>query len=94
MMEEPSRNLPLSMVSLVFGALSIPLAFAVHLVSLALVLGVLAMAFGAWGRKHSGKGAAFTLKSTKRAQRGLLLGAIGTGCALLMWVLWTTNTLL
>ena len=94
MMEERGRNLPLSTVSLVFGALSIPLAFAAHLVSLALVLGLLAMAFGAWGRKRSGTGATFTLKSTERAQRGLRLGAIGTGCALLMWVLWATNTLL
>ncbi|MBX2972618.1 MAG: hypothetical protein KF797_05910 [Flavobacteriales bacterium] len=83
------------MVALTFGALSIPLAFAVHLVSLALVLGILAVAFGLWGdRRQAGHLLRYTPQSIRRAKLGLRLGAIGTACALVMWVLWATNVLL
>lgn len=94
-MKLTEKNLPLSMVGQVFGVLSIPLAFAGHLVSLALVLGVLALAFGSWGRWKSGKHLLrYTAVSTKRAERGVRFGLIGTGCSLVMWVLWATNVLL
>lgn len=94
-MKQEERNLPLSMVAQVFGALSIPLAFAVHLVSLALVLGVLAVAFGLWGdRRQARHLLGYTPRSVRYAKRGLRLGAIGTACALVMWVLWATNVLL
>ncbi len=93
-MEEQELNLPLSTVAMVFGALSIPLAFAVHLVSLALVLGVLAVVIGLWGRMQVKRSSKYTTSSVQRGQRGLRLGTIGIGCALIMWVLWATNTLL
>jgi hypothetical protein len=94
-MKQEERNLPLSLVCLIFGALSIPLAFARHLVSLALVLGILAIAFGLWGqRKNARQLLRYTATSAKRARRGLRLGLIGTACALVMWVLWASNFLL
>lgn len=94
-MKQEERNLPLSMVAQIFGALSIPLAFAVQLVSLALVLGVLAVAFGSWGdRRQAGHLLRYTPQSVARAKRGLRLGAIGTTCALVMWIAWATNALL
>jgi hypothetical protein len=94
-MKQEERNLPLSLVCLIFGGLSIPLAFARHLVSLALVLGILAIAFGLWGqRKNARHLLRYTSTSAKRATRGLRLGLIGTACALVMWVLWASNFLL
>lgn len=94
-MKQEERNLPLSMVAMIFGGLSIPLAFARHLVSLAVVLGVLAIAFGLWGeRKNARHLLRYTKASAKRASRGLRLGLIGTACALVMWVLWASNVLL
>lgn len=94
-MKQEERNLPLSTVALVFGVLSIPLAFAVHLVTLAFVLGVLALGFGLWGdRTQTRHLLRYTPKSVARARKGWKLGAIGTGCSLLMWVLWATNVLL
>ncbi|HRD52594.1 MAG TPA: hypothetical protein PKY96_08100 [Flavobacteriales bacterium] len=89
------RPLPLSMVTLVFGALSIPLAFAGHLCSLALVLGVYALAFGWWGQRRAAKHVLrYTPTSVKRSRQGLRLGIIGTACALVMWALWASNVLL
>ena len=94
-MKQEVRNLPLSLVAMIFGGLSIPLAFARHLVSLAVVLGVLAIAFGLWGqRKNARHLLRYTPKSAKRAAHGLRLGLIGTACAVVMWVLWASNVLL
>lgn len=94
-MKQEERNLPLSLVTLIFGGLSIPLAFTRHLVSLAVVLGVLALIFGYWGRgKNARHVLRYTATSAKRAQLGFTLAAIGTSCALVMWALWATNTLL
>ncbi len=94
-MKQEEKNLPLSMVSLVFGGLSIPLAFARHLVSLALVLGVLALVFGLWGDRQQAKHLLrYTVASAKRAKLGLKLGAAGVLCSLVMWILWATNALL
>lgn len=94
-MKLTEKNLPLSQVSLVFGVLSVPLAFAGHLVSLAMVLGVLSTAFGWWGKWKAEKHLLrYTAVSIKRAKRGLLFGLIGIACSLVMWVLWATNVLL
>lgn len=89
------RPLPLSMVTLVFGALSVPLAFAGHLCSLAVVLGVYAIAFGWWGQRRAAKHVLrYTAASVKRARIGFRCGMVGTACALLMWALWASNLLL
>lgn len=45
------RDLPLSMVTLVFGVLSIPLAFARHLCVPATIMGLLAIGFHLWGAR-------------------------------------------
>lgn len=93
-MEQKEKNLPLSTVALAFGILSIPLAFAAHLCSLALVLGVLAMIFGGLGTRNARRHLLrYTAKSERRARRGLRSGMVGTTCAVIMWVLWATNTL-
>lgn len=93
-MNQEEKYLPLSTVSLVFGVLSIPLAFAGHLCSLAVVLGALAIAFGGWGTHRAKRHLLrYTVKSAGRARQGLRLGIIGTVCAVIMWVLWATNTL-
>jgi len=94
-MKQEEQNLPLSLVSLIFGAMSIPLAFARHLVSLALVLAVLAVAFGYWGQQRNSKHVLkYTAPSVKRARLALKLGLAGTLCAAVMWVLWASNVLL
>ena len=94
-MKQEEKNLPLSLVSLIFGGLSIPLAYARHLVSLALVLAVLAVAFGYWGQQRNSKHVLmFTAKSVKRARLGLNLGLVGTLSAVVMWALWASNVLL
>ncbi|MCC6541958.1 MAG: hypothetical protein IT225_07030 [Flavobacteriales bacterium] len=95
MSDQPIRDLPFSMATLVFGAASIPLSFAVHLVSLAFVIAVLALALGLWGRrKGERRPTLYSLSSMKRSQLGLRMGAIGLLCAVVMWVLWATNVLL
>lgn len=94
-MKQEERNLPFSTVALVFGAASIPLAFARHLCSLALVLGVYAMVLGFAGQRRATRHLLrYTAKSVQRAVRGARLGLIGTVCALVMWALWATNVLL
>lgn len=94
-MDQASKDLPLSMVTLVFGALSIPLAFARHLVSLAVVVGVLAIVFGLWGKRKQAKQLLrYTPGSIERMHLGFRLAVAGTTCAVVMWVLWATNALL
>lgn len=94
-MEQKESDLPLSMVTLIFGGLSIPLAFVAHLVSLAFVLGVLALVFGVWGtRKQSRHLLRYTPKSIGRGRLGTKLGGIGTVCAMVLWILWANNVLL
>lgn len=94
-MKQVEKNLPLSTVALVLGALSIPLAFARHLCSLAVLLGVYAMLFGFWGqwqaRKHLLR---YTARSAKRARWGARLAIAGTVCGVLMWLLYASNWLL
>lgn len=94
-MKQVEKDLPLSMVTLLFGSLSVPLAFARHLVSLALVLGLLALVFGAWGdRKQARHLLRYSARSVRRARIGLNLAMAGTFCSVVMWILWATNILL
>ena len=86
------RDLPLSMVTLVFGILSIPLAFARQLCVPALIMGVLAIGFHLWGRRKQ-KARSYTAGSLKRSSLGSKLAAVGSVCALTMWILWATNAL-
>lgn len=88
------RHLPLSLVTLVFGMLSIPLAFLRHLCVPAAIMGVLALAFHGWGRWRIARGGAYTPLSLARSMWGRRLAAVGTACALAMWVLWWTGVLL
>lgn len=88
------RKLPLAQVTLVFGLLSIPLAFLRHLCSLAVVVGVLAIAFNGWARWMLRRGRGYSPQSLRRSYLGFKLALVGTGCALVMWVLWATNVLL
>lgn len=88
------RNAPRAQVVLVFGILSIPLALLRHLCSLAVVLGVLAIAFHLWTRWRVGNGAVYSASSLRWSTIGWRLAIVGTSMALLMWVLWATNVLL
>jgi hypothetical protein len=93
--EKAPVRLPLSTVTLVFGALSLPFAFARHLVSLAVVLGVLAVAFGVWGRSRAARHLLrYTDTSIRHARTGQWMGLAGLALAVVMWVLWRTNLLL
>jgi lysylphosphatidylglycerol synthetase-like protein (DUF2156 family) len=87
------RNLPLSLVTMIFGILSIPLAFARHLVSLALVLALLSIAFGLFSRLRARK-RSYATSSLNRSRIGFLFGVIGAACSLVMWWLWASNILL
>ncbi|MBK8500261.1 MAG: hypothetical protein IPL52_15920 [Flavobacteriales bacterium] len=94
-MKQKERNLPLSTVALVLGALSIPLAFARHLCSLAIVMGVYAMLFGFWGHRRAAKHLLrYTAQSVQRARWGTRLAVAGTVCGLVMWLLYASNWLL
>lgn len=88
------RALPLAQVTLVFGYLSIPLAFIRHLCSLAVVVGVLAIAFNLWAQWRLKRGAGYSAQSLRWSFRGMRLALVGTGCGILMWVLWATNAIL
>lgn len=95
MTPDEAKPLPLSTVTLIFGVLSVLLAFARHLVSLALVLAILAVVFGWWGRHRVvGLGLQFTPDSIRRSQWGFRAGLIGLAASAVMWVLWRTNVLL
>ncbi|MEO8734459.1 MAG: hypothetical protein ABI373_09015 [Flavobacteriales bacterium] len=86
------RDLPLSMVTLVFGILSIPLAFARQLCVPALIMGLLAIGFYLWGRRKQKVGG-YSSGSLKRSSLGFKLALVGSACSLMMWVLWATNSL-
>ena len=88
-----SDDLPLATVTLVFGILSLPLAFARQLCVPALIMGVLAIAFYVWGRRLRGK-SAYSLASIRRSMAGFKLAVAGTASALTMWVLWATGVFL
>ncbi len=89
------RRLPLSTVTLVFGVLSIPLAFLRHLCSLAVVLAGLALLFSLAGhylkKRH---GAKYSRSSIRNSRAGLYTGAVGMLAGIVMWLLWAGNVLL
>lgn len=87
------RDLPLSMVTLIFGTLSVPLAFARHLVSLALVLALLSIGFALFGRWRARK-RVYARSSLTRSRIGLICGIVGAVCSLVLWWLWASNILL
>ncbi|MGB3869735.1 MAG: hypothetical protein WBG34_08890 [Flavobacteriales bacterium] len=87
------RSLPLSMVTLVFGVLSIPLAFARQLCVPALIMGVLAILFHLLGRGMQRR-MKYPADSINRSKWGFRLALVGSVCALVMWVLWGTGVLL
>jgi tetrahydromethanopterin S-methyltransferase subunit C len=89
-----TARLPLSMVTLIFGCLSIPLAFLRHLCSLAVVLGLLAIAFYLWGRWKVRKSNTYSAESVRHSRIGGYSAMGGTLAAITMWVLWATNVLL
>lgn len=88
------RNLPLSTVTLVFGALGIPLAFLRQLCVPALIMALLAIAFHFLGRRLIAKGGAYGPGSIRRSVWGARLAAVAGASAVLMWVLWGTGVLL
>ncbi len=88
------RRLPLSQVTLVFGALSIALAFARQLCVPAVIMAVLAILFNAWGGWMLKRGSGYSPQSLRRSSLGLKLALVGGVCAITMWVLWATNVLL
>lgn len=89
-----SRRLPLSQVTLVFGAVSIPLAFARHLCVPATIMALLAIAFYGWGSWMLKRGHGYSAKSVRRSALGFKLALGGAACGITMWVLWATNVLL
>jgi hypothetical protein len=70
------ERLPLSMVTLVFGALSIPLAFARQLCVPALIMGLLAIGFHFFGRLKQ-RNSSYGPRSVKRSRLGFLLASGG-----------------
>ena len=89
-----SRKLPLSMVTFVFGALSIPLAFARHLCVPATIMALLAITLNLWGRWMLKRGRGYSAKSLGHSTLGFKLALAGGACGITMWVLWATNVLL
>lgn len=87
------KHLPLSMVTLVFGALSIPLAFARQLVVPATIMAVLAIAFHHWGR-FRGRKNTYDPASTERSRMGYLLALVGALAGMVLWVLRANNLFL
>lgn len=86
------RRLPLSTVTLVFGLLSIPLAFARQLCVPAFLMGVLAILFHVLGlalQKRNG----YTTGSIKLSLWGMRLAVAGSACALAMYFLWLGGVL-
>lgn len=93
-MNATERQLPFNRVVLVLGTLSVPLAFMRHLVSLAVVLAVLALALAAWGRWVRGRWPdRYSMASVKRWRFGSYTACAGLACALVMWWLWATGRL-
>lgn len=94
-MIRPVRDLPLSYTALIFGLLGFPLAFTRHLVSLALVLGILAVTIGLWGRWRSRRTVGEHHRaSVRRAIWAVRIGSLTILFSVVMWVLWATNVLL
>lgn len=89
-----SDRLPLSTVTLIFGVLSIPLAFLSHLCSLAVILGLLSIAFYIWSRFQIRRKYTYSDRSLRNMRIGGIAGIAGLVAGVVMWVLWATNVLL
>ena len=88
------QRLPLSTITLIFGSLSIPLAFLRHLCSLAVVLGVLAIVFSIWGSfRVKRRPQHYSIGSVRNMRWGGRLAVVGTIAAIVMWILWAKNLL-
>jgi len=88
------RRLPLSIVTLVFGAVSIPLAFARHLCVPATIMALLAITFNLWGRWMLKRGRGYSSKSLRRSILGFKFALAGAACGITIWVRCATNVLL
>ena len=89
-----ARRLPLSQVTLAFGVLSIPLAFARHLCVPETIMALLAIAFNGCGRWMLKRGHGYSPRSLRHSTLGFKLATAGAACGITMWVLWATNVLL
>lgn len=93
-MSEVHHHPPLSLVALIFAGLSVPLAFARHLVSLALVLAVLALICAGIGhflqRRRPDR---YGNVRSQRLKWAIRLGGLGSTCAVLIWILWRKGVL-
>lgn len=93
-MSEARLHPPLSLVAVIFAGLSVPLAFARHLVALALVLGILALICAAIGRTISGRAPErYGTAGSMRLKWAFRLGTLGSTSAVLIWVLWRKGML-
>ncbi len=91
--DRPARDLPLSMVTFLFGLASVPMSVTRHLVSLSLVLALLALAFRWWGRRRAVL-VDYAPASVQRSEKGGRAAVVGAVLAVVMWALWRTNVLL
>jgi hypothetical protein len=93
-MKLEERPLPLNRAAQVLGALSMPMAFAGHLCSLAAVLGAYAAMIGYWGHRRAQRHLLrYTPASARRARQGMRMGLAGLAMAAVMWVLWASGSL-
>lgn len=84
---KPARSLPLHMVTLVLGTLSVPTAFAGHLVSLAVAMAAVALAcrIVGWALVRAKGSDAFAARGLKLSRIGGWAALVGLAAALLMW---------
>lgn len=87
------RAVPFATESAIFGVLSIALAAARHLVSLALVLALLGLALGLYGRWRKHRGGTWSPGSQRRSLLGMRSSAVGLVLSLVIWTLWRTGVL-
>lgn len=87
------RAVPFSWECLIFGVLSIPLAFARHLVSLAVVLAFLGLVLGLYGRWRSTRSGEWSQVSRRRVAYGIPLAGAGLLLGIVIWVLWSKGVL-
>jgi len=89
----PERAVPFSWECLVFGMLSVPLAFARHLVSLAVILAVLGVVLGLYGRWRSSRSGVWSEASRRRVKVGIRVAASGLLISCVIWLLWAKGVL-
>lgn len=88
------RSLPFHVATLLFGALSLPLAFARHLVSLAVVLALWGIVLGIAGRALVRRQPErYRPATVLRGLWGLRLAVIGLLLSVVVWILWMRGIL-